>query len=267
MLLAEVQHRDGRGHLVRVAGEDVVELTLALGGEGKRHGGAGTLVARGPTFNGSFRPGRAYSLRGRGAAGRLPPPSRTTWRGRVSSLSSQFQRPRRRCGLFCPNCGAQNPDNATACSNCGFNLKPATAAPKFKGTMLMMNSPFAGGAPSVPGEPGAPGVPGAPLPSSPPPGVDPNDPNGGRRQMKGTIVGIAPPAPGAAPAPQGLAPPTSDPGAMASGGSFAPPGGAGAVNPMGSTFVADDRPVPGFPPPSPGFGGGAPFGSAPAQPP
>ena len=159
--------------------------------------------------------------------------------------------------MFCPNCGAQNPDNATACSNCGFNLsKQGTAAPKFKGTMLMMNSPLVGGAPEGP----TPGQ--APNPS---PLTDPNDPTG-RRQMKGTIVGIAPPAPGAAPAPiHGLVPPPSaDPAGVPSGGSFSPPGSAGAVNPMGSTFVADDKPIVGFPPPTPGYGGGAAYGAAPA---
>ena len=44
--------------------------------------------------------------------------------------------------MFCPNCGTQNPDTATTCSKCGFNLKGASA-PKFKGTMLMMNAPAA----------------------------------------------------------------------------------------------------------------------------
>ena len=42
--------------------------------------------------------------------------------------------------MFCPNCGTQNPDPAQTCSKCNFHLKGA-AAPKFKGTMLMMNQP------------------------------------------------------------------------------------------------------------------------------
>jgi hypothetical protein len=151
--------------------------------------------------------------------------------------------------LYCPNCGGQNPDSATTCSNCGFNLKGASA-PKFKGTMLMMNSPAVGGAAPPPGAP----------PASPPPEAP--DAAALRRQMKGTIVGIAPPAMGAAPAPP--TPPVDQ------SHSFAPPGGGAGVNPMGSTFVADGPP-PAFPPPSPNFGGGAPFGApqpeAPAAPP
>src|SRR5215469_7935092 len=83
-----------------------------------------------------------------------------------------------RCGVFCPNCGTQNPDAAPICSKCNFNLKGA-AAPKFKGTMLMMNQP--GAAPAVPGV-GAPSpspfspagappqaAPGAPVPRPPGP--------------------------------------------------------------------------------------------------
>src|SRR5215208_6914412 len=65
---------------------------------------------------------------------------------------------RRGCGgkddVFCPNCGTQNADTATTCTKCGFNLKGA-AAPKFKGTMLMMNAPAA--VPRAPGPSGTPG--------------------------------------------------------------------------------------------------------------
>src|SRR5579863_3248811 len=70
----------------------------------------------------------------------------------------------RRCGVFCPNCGTQNPDAAQSCSKCNFHLK-SVAAPKFKGTMLMMNQA------SVP-QPGTakPGAaapkPGAPAPAA-----------------------------------------------------------------------------------------------------
>ena len=42
--------------------------------------------------------------------------------------------------VFCPNCGTENEEAATTCKKCGFSLKGA-AAPKFKGTMLMMNAP------------------------------------------------------------------------------------------------------------------------------
>jgi len=45
--------------------------------------------------------------------------------------------------VFCPNCGTQNDDDGVKCLKCGFNLKGAVA-PKFKGTMLMMNSPLSG---------------------------------------------------------------------------------------------------------------------------
>ena len=38
--------------------------------------------------------------------------------------------------MFCPNCGTQNPDNVAACTKCGFALQ-STAAPRFKGTMMM----------------------------------------------------------------------------------------------------------------------------------
>ncbi|MCS6899724.1 MAG: hypothetical protein NZX77_08130 [Polyangiaceae bacterium] len=102
----------------------------------------------------------------------------------------------------------------------------------------MVNPPVAGGVNPLPAAP-------------PPPEPPPVDQVAARRQMKGTIVGIAPPAVGAAPAP----PETAGP-----GHSFAPPGGAAGVNPMGSTFVADGPP-PAFPPPSPNFGGGTPFGA------
>src|SRR5258706_14645236 len=65
--------------------------------------------------------------------------------------------------VFCPNCGTENEEAATTCKKCGFSLKGA-AAPKFKGTMLMMNAP-AGLKPGAP-EP-APGAP-ALAPMAPP---------------------------------------------------------------------------------------------------
>ena len=42
--------------------------------------------------------------------------------------------------MFCPNCGTQNTETAQTCAKCNFALKTG-AAPKFKGTMLMMNNP------------------------------------------------------------------------------------------------------------------------------
>ena len=63
--------------------------------------------------------------------------------------------------MFCPNCGTQNPDAAQTCSKCNFHLKSA-AAPKFKGTMLMMNQPGV-----LPGSPSSPPPPQAPPPARP----------------------------------------------------------------------------------------------------
>src|SRR5258706_10976064 len=108
--------------------------------------------------------------------------------------------------VFCPNCGTENEEAATTCKKCGFSLKGA-AAPKFKGTMLMMNAP-AGLRPGAPA-PGAP-APGAPAPgpampapmAAPPPAAAPGPPAGSPRpQLKGTMLGVAPPSMGA-PAPQ-----------------------------------------------------------------
>ncbi|MBK7583475.1 MAG: zinc-ribbon domain-containing protein [Myxococcales bacterium] len=148
--------------------------------------------------------------------------------------------------MFCPNCGTQNPDTATTCTKCGFNLKGA-AAPKFKGTMLMMN-PQQGAAAPKPGAPAAPAVPSAPKP-----------------QLKGTMLGVAPPSMGSAPLPPGGAPaPAAPPPAGP------PPGGfGGPADPLGGTMVAPPGGAPpGFPPPGadPGFGGpppGGPMGGPP----
>ena len=137
--------------------------------------------------------------------------------------------------MFCPNCGTQNQENAQTCTKCGFSMK--SAAPKFKGTMLMMNQNAAGlvkpGASAAPAA--APpaagghqpttafGVPpmaqgAAPSPAEPvgghqptaafgaPPSVGMGAPSAGAQppvpsRLKGTIVGVAAPAAGAAPAP------------------------------------------------------------------
>ncbi|HEV8550625.1 MAG TPA: zinc ribbon domain-containing protein, partial [Polyangiaceae bacterium] len=131
--------------------------------------------------------------------------------------------------MFCPNCGTENDDAATTCKKCGFNLKGA-AAPKFKGTMLMMNSPQQGtprpGAPA-PGPAAAP--PPGPAPAGPPPGAPAPAPAAPRQQLKGTMLGVAPPgmggySPPAAPA----APPVAPPGPQ-----FAPtPAAAFGAQPM-----------------------------------
>ncbi|MCC6214561.1 MAG: zinc ribbon domain-containing protein [Polyangiaceae bacterium] len=184
--------------------------------------------------------------------------------------------------MFCPNCGTQNPDTATTCTKCGFALKGA-AAPKFKGTMLMMNAPpnLGAGAPGAPPAPAAPGAPARPV-------------------MKGTMIGVAPPSPGAVAPPAPMAPPEPPPPAPAPPADFgapppgfgAPPPGFGApppaapqhagpppgMNPLGATVAADPGMMAGFgmgpggpppaaPPPPAGFpppGGDPGFGGPPA---
>jgi hypothetical protein len=190
--------------------------------------------------------------------------------------------------LFCPNCGTKNPETATTCVKCGFNIKGA-AAPKFKGTMLMMNQsvpqkppqagqPATGAAPPQ-AAPKAPGAPAGALPAAPKP------------SFKGTMVGVAPPAgfpfqppgaaapavaPGAGPSPAATAAmaPTQLGGfGMASPGGYTPPshppeygtpGPAGGVNPLGGT-VALNQMNPGFAPPAGPQGAPAPYGAPPAQ--
>ena len=185
--------------------------------------------------------------------------------------------------VFCPNCGTQNPDTTQTCQKCGFNVKGA-AAPKFKGTMLMMNQQLppqpgaAGGTAPPPGSPpsGAPGSPpsGAPNPGAPiPTGAPRPSPLGGGAmpsKLKGTMVGVAPMMAGSAPAPApsanppGFDPPAppqdfNAPPASPGGGPYgAPPGGdPNAVNPLGGTMVAEQAPFGGPP--------GQPFGAPPPQ--
>ena len=107
--------------------------------------------------------------------------------------------------MFCPNCGTQNPDPAQTCSKCNFHLKGA-AAPKFKGTMLMMNQAVAPApTPAVPAPMRARRSPrrrpGAPV-GGPPPPACPEVPAECRASLKGTMVGVAPMAGGAASAPR-----------------------------------------------------------------
>ena len=173
--------------------------------------------------------------------------------------------------MFCPNCGTPNPETAQACSKCAFVLKNA-AAPKFKGTMLMVNPPAGGGGPTprtpLPPTPeGGPG--GTPLPS---PAGAIRGPGGLPSKLKGTMVGVAPPvqaglgasagtpvldratsgsapppagggtgggatlafSPGA-PAQVGATPAYSPPAARA----YAPPEPRAPVNPLGGTVAAD----------------------------
>jgi len=175
---------------------------------------------------------------------------------------------RARCVVFCPNCGTQNPDAAQACSKCNFQLK-STSAPKFKGTMLMMNPPGA-----LPGTPAPPAAAPATAPAPAPGGArpvgavaQPAPPGGGYNRLKATMVGVAPPmgpmggvappAP-AAPAASPAAPAPSAHGAYGSAVSTPdmPPGGAGraadvgffaergqgAVNPLGGTVASGASP-------------------------
>jgi len=145
--------------------------------------------------------------------------------------------------VFCPNCGTQNDDNGVKCQKCGFNLKGATA-PKFKGTMLMMNSPLASARRSNPAPGGSAPAP-APWPKS---------------MAKATMIGVAPPSPGGVappgrvgPPPAALpishGPPMPTPSVPAVGGTATPAGGAAPatagvppgpaipVNPFGGTLV------------------------------
>jgi hypothetical protein len=140
--------------------------------------------------------------------------------------------------VFCPNCGTQNPDAAQTCAKCNFHLKGA-AAPKFKGTMLMMNQPVPGGTPAPgaaapapapgPARPaGAPAPPGAGAPAAP-------------SKLKGTMVGVAPMAMPAASAPIAAPPAQAQAPAVAPelGSSFSPPVPQPGVNPLGGTVAAD----------------------------
>lgn len=164
--------------------------------------------------------------------------------------------------MFCPNCGSNNPDTATTCTQCNTALnKPAGGGgPKFKGTMLMMNQP---GAPlPAPGGAGA----AAPKPAGGPPSAGAAPPAASK--LKGTMVGVAPPVAGAAPAP---AAPVPTPAPMPAPDHQTFGSGAG-VNPLGGTMVADapggggfgggfGAPPPAAPPPADPFapaGGGAP---------
>ncbi len=173
--------------------------------------------------------------------------------------------------MFCPNCGTQNPDAAQTCSKCNFHLK-SVAAPKFKGTMLMMNQPG-----PMPGP-----APAAPAPAMPPgaaPAARPAGPAAGGHavpsKLKGTMVGVAPMAgpsrggpgpvavppagsgaPGAPGFPQAPAASPAPPPADAVS-AYSPPVPQPGVNPLGGTLAADASAF------AAGFGGGA----NPGQPP
>ena len=147
--------------------------------------------------------------------------------------------------MFCPNCGTQNPDAAQTCSKCSFHLRSA-AAPKFKGTMLMMNqpAPTPGVAAAAPVRPGAGGaaVPGA--------AAAPN-------RLKGTMMGVAPMAIGGMPFPPPPAPAPPAPG-------FSPSVPQAGVNPLGGTLAADAGVLGAFAVQQQGATGHAPYGAPPA---
>lgn len=168
--------------------------------------------------------------------------------------------------MFCPNCGAQNQDTANACTKCGFALKAPGAAPKFKGTMLMMNAPPAQAKPQAP-------VPAqAPPPGAPPPAAGPPQQAAGpaaaapKPKLKGTMIGVAPPSlgsnvgPAAAPPVVEPVPPPPPPPPEFGGGGFGAPPQQG----FGATQQAYPPPGAGYPPPG---GYGAPGGGPPPNPP
>lgn len=177
--------------------------------------------------------------------------------------------------MFCPNCGTQNPEAAQTCSKCGFHLK-SVAAPKFKGTMLMMNHSVSTPPPPAPGLRGGSSAPppGVPIqrPGSGPPGALPHAiPS----KLKGTMVGVAPPMAGFARGPSPVAVPPAGapylanppgPAGMplgAEGGSaFSPPVPQGGVNPLGGTLAAES---PAFPSPYGTPGLPAPYGPPPGH--
>lgn len=146
--------------------------------------------------------------------------------------------------MFCPNCGTQNDDNGIKCQKCGFNLKGA-AAPKFKGTMLMMNSPAAQAPRPV-------SPPGAPLGQAPWP----------KSAAKATMIGVAPPSPGAVAPPPNKGPTApsvsgAPPQPVGVGTSIprptppAPTAGTAPVNPFGGTMLLGAVPAVQSPPASP----------------
>ncbi len=173
--------------------------------------------------------------------------------------------------MFCPNCGTKNEESAQRCRQCGIELaEKKAAAPKFKGTMMMGNSPFAGVQPGgAAGTPGATG-PGAPAPAAPAPAAPAAAAPAAatRAALKGPMVGVAPqgsygvpvPAaqPGASPTPPAAAPAAQAPAAQPPAGQ--PPAGQAAAparSALKGTMI-------GVAPQ--GFGAQAPAPAAPAAP-
>ncbi len=166
--------------------------------------------------------------------------------------------------MFCPNCGMQNTETALTCAKCNFQLKTA-AAPKFKGTMLMMNQPG-----SIPGAPPRPGSsPGVAAPAPPAAGGAPASGSGftaeappigagapaasaafaAPSRLKGTMVGVAPPSFGGPPSGGDAAPPAF--GAPPPADAHQTFGSAADANPLAGTMALDGPPnfahIPGAP--------------------
>jgi len=178
--------------------------------------------------------------------------------------------------VFCPNCGTQNPEAAQTCSKCGFHLK-SVAAPKFKGTMLMMNQSNTPVPPAPTGRVGSsappPGAPPQRASSVPPPPGAPSPAIPSK--LKGTMVGVAPmavavrgPSPVAVPPagapyfvpPGGPTPLAATPPTGEGGSAFSPPVPQAGVNPLGGTLAAESPAFPAYGQP----GAAAPYGGAPA---
>lgn len=130
--------------------------------------------------------------------------------------------------MRCPECSAENPDNAYFCGTCGKQLRSAMAKPA--GPLTNVGHGLGeeaagkpeGEAPTPPAPaPAPPETRAAPPPAAPPPNVN---------------------APGA-----GIAPSVSIPPPPPPGSSLPPP--AGAPQPQGQAY----QPPPGYPPP-PGYG-------------
>lgn len=166
--------------------------------------------------------------------------------------------------MFCPNCGTQNDENNAKCQKCGFSIKGAVA-PKFKGTMLMMNAP-----PGVAQRLPSPGGAGPVAKTGQVPAVPAAAPK--KQMAKMTMIGVAPPSPGAVAPPagkpdpkvgtqvQGSTPPPKPtvpsvrPGSIPRPQPAARPGAGAAppVNPFGGTMLMGAVPEVQAPPPAAG---------------
>ncbi len=116
------------------------------------------------------------------------------------------------------------------------------AAPKFKGTMLMMNQPQV---PNAPPAGAAPAAPPAPAAGSPPRAMGPS--GGPPSKLKGTMVGVAPPTAGGAPSPVAVPPAMS---ASTPGAQSPSPGPAMRVPTPAPAFAPQQTPGPAFAPPA-----------------